>query len=93
MKNYWIGKSAERKIKSYQEEQASRSHSGRRKRTGAARLLREIMMRLIPKVEPTKVSWDTPVLKEIPQENKVYEKQVYVCPLTGIKHNFKVQEQ
>lgn len=80
MRNYWIGKSAERKIKKYQEEQA--------------RLLREVMMWLLPKVEPkTKVSWDTPVLQEIPQENKMYQKQVYVCPLTGIKHNFKVQEQ
>ena len=80
MRNYWIGKSAERKIKKYQEEQA--------------RLLREVMMWLLPKVEPkTKVSWDTPVLQEIPQENKMYQKQVYVYPLTCIKHNFKVQEQ
>lgn len=75
MRNYWIGKSAERKIKNYQEEQA--------------RLLREVMMWLLPKVEPkTKVSWDTPILREIPQENKLHKMQIYVCPLTGIKHNF-----
>ena len=75
MRNYWIGKSVERKIKKYKEEQA--------------RLLREVMMWLLPKVEPTtRVSWDTPIISEIPQENKMYQKQVCVCPVTGVKHNF-----
>lgn len=84
MKNYWLKKEATRKfderIKNLQEERA--------------RTLKEVMMWLLPKVEQIKkVSWDTPILQEMPQENRMYQKQVYFCPMTGVKHNFKMQEE
>jgi hypothetical protein len=33
-----------------------------------------------------------PVVEELPQGNKTHVMQVKVCPLTGVKHNFKMQE-
>lgn len=36
--------------------------------------------------------WGTPVAGELPQGDKTHVMQVKVCPLTGVKHNFKMQE-
>jgi len=78
MKNHWLKKNEERNVL---------CHGTRGEVPSVTAVFQEVL--LFPSYNIYHSKYYNPISKELPQGSKVYDKQIYVCPLTGIKHNFK----